>query len=248
MARVQTAVGLCLSAAVWRPLPRIHPMGRPGQPGVQGGRPQRTGTSLGKPQGEHPGLWDSPYRENEHTGGETKQPKQGTWEQSKCCTAGPWWLVIFFYRTETIWPMRKCPVLCVTTTSSTSSKRSGGKNFFSGLCPLSLCHSSSVFPPQPHTHLLLLPLLCLRSGFWNSHRASGNYRLTLLSHQNTAHLRTGTFQTAVLHMSSVRTILRFPLIVLLHSLLHRKKKRLLNVLNTIQQDKLLQNKMEIVRK
>ena len=28
-------------------------MGRSGQPGVQGGRPQRTGTSLGKSQGEH---------------------------------------------------------------------------------------------------------------------------------------------------------------------------------------------------
>lgn len=31
-------------------------MGGPGQPGVQGGRSKWAGTSLGKPQGEHPGL------------------------------------------------------------------------------------------------------------------------------------------------------------------------------------------------
>ena len=50
---MQASVGLCVSATVRCPLPRIHSMGRSGQPGVQGGRPQRTGTSLGKSQGEH---------------------------------------------------------------------------------------------------------------------------------------------------------------------------------------------------
>lgn len=53
-------------------------MGRPGQPRVQGGQSQWTGTSLGKPQGEHPGLCGSFYRDNvKHTCEETKQQKHG---------------------------------------------------------------------------------------------------------------------------------------------------------------------------
>ena len=58
----------------------------------------------------------------------------------------------------------------------------------------------------------LSPLL----GFSNSHRTSRNRWPTAPSPQITA---------AVLHMISARIILRFPLIVLLHSLPHRKKKK-----------------------
>lgn len=47
-----------------------------------------------------------------------------------------------------------------------------------------------------------------------------NYMLTQLSPLNTLHLRRQ--QTAVLRKSSVRTILRFHLIVLLRSILHRQ--------------------------
>lgn len=111
-------------------------------------------------------------------------------------------------------------------------KERGQKLLFRSLS-FSLCYCPPVFSPQQHTHLWLLPLLCLPSGFWKSHRTARNWRLILQSPQNTLHLRTGTLQSAVLHMNSVKTILRFHLIVLLHSLLHRKNSAL-HVLNTIQ--------------
>lgn len=41
--------------------------------------------------------------------------------------------VILFNRTETTWPMRKCPVHCGTTTSWTSSKRNEDKSSSSGV-------------------------------------------------------------------------------------------------------------------
>lgn len=46
-------------------------MGRPGQPGVQGGWSQWAGTPLGKPQGKHTVLCSSPDRENEQTNRQT---------------------------------------------------------------------------------------------------------------------------------------------------------------------------------
>lgn len=63
--RVQIAVGLCVSASVWWSLPRVHPMGGPGQPCVQSGGPKWTGTSLGKPQSELRSLFGSLHRKKE---------------------------------------------------------------------------------------------------------------------------------------------------------------------------------------
>lgn len=133
MTRVQTAVGLCVPAAVWWALPRLHTVGRPGQPRVPGSWPQRTGTPLGEPQGES--LLESvpsmkgknnciccvKFIKVRHTGG-------------ILCNAEPFWDSHLIDRTEKTWRMRKCRVLCGTTTSSTSSKRSEDKNFSSGFC------------------------------------------------------------------------------------------------------------------
>lgn len=62
VARVQVVVGLCVPAVVWWSLPTIHPMGRKGQTCVQSRGPKRTGTSLGKPQGEYHSVWASVHR------------------------------------------------------------------------------------------------------------------------------------------------------------------------------------------
>lgn len=115
--RVQTAMGLRLSAAMWWSVPRIHPMGRPGHPGVQGGRPQRSGTSLGEPKGEH--LLACVVR---HI---IIATAKSLWE----CLH----FVVLFNRTEITWRMRKCPVRCGTTTSWTSSKRNEDRSSSSGL-------------------------------------------------------------------------------------------------------------------
>lgn len=129
--RMQTAVGLCLSAAVWRALPRIHPMGRPGQPGVQGGRPQWTGTSVGEPEGERLPVCVVSYSRETHKFSHNTATKIAgliaEWRCTSCC-------VILFNRTETTWPMRKCPVRCGTTTSWTSSKRNEDKSSSLGVC------------------------------------------------------------------------------------------------------------------
>jgi len=49
---VQAALGLRVPAALRSSLPGVHPLGRPKEAGVQGGRPQWTRPPLGKPQGE----------------------------------------------------------------------------------------------------------------------------------------------------------------------------------------------------
>lgn len=84
MVRLQTAVGLCVSAAVGWSLSRIHSMGRPRQPCIQGRRPQWTGTSLGKPQGEHPvSVWLILQRKHAHSWRD-KTGNHGPWKESKC--------------------------------------------------------------------------------------------------------------------------------------------------------------------
>lgn len=187
-------------------------MGRPGQPGVQGGRPQRTGAPLGKPQGEHP--WSARFTLTGEMNTQVERQPQAL-DNVRC---------LFFFRTETTWPMRKCPVLCGTTTSSTSSKRSEDKNSSSGLYHLRFVTLLLSFP-HSNTHVYCYCLFSASpSGFWSSHRTTGNCRPTPPSPQTALCLRTGIYQTAVLHTSSVRTILRFPLIVFPHSLLHRNNK------------------------
>lgn len=128
--RVQIAVGLCVSPVVWQSLPRIHSMGRPGQACIQSGGPKWTGASLGTPQG----LCSSVQR--------NKPAKNG--EENSIFTVVLNWK-ISYYSAETIWLMRSCPVLCGTTTSWTSSKKSEDKNCSSGLSPLLLS-----FPPPFH--------------------------------------------------------------------------------------------------
>lgn len=73
------------------------------------------------------------------------------------------------------------------------------------------------------THLSLLSLYCTSLGFWSSHVTSGNHWLTMVSHQITRLLRTRSLKIPVLHTSSMRAILRFPLTVLLYSLPHSKR-------------------------
>ena len=108
-------------------------------------------------------------------------------------------------------------------------KERGQKLLFRSLSP-SLNLSLFVFSSLKQATLLLLPLLWILSGFWNSHWTSGNSRLMLMGPQSTLHHRMGTFHAAVLHTSSMRAVLRFHLIGL-HSLLQlvlpwdRKKKR-----------------------
>lgn len=180
-------------------------MGGPGQPGLQGGRPQRTGTTLGQPQGEYTVQACVVHLIIKCLSVVTCRPWGCVWSR--------------FHRTETIWHTRKCPVHCGTTTSSTSSKRSVVKNSSSGVCPFIKQIDCLSCPSQQHAKLSWSDPLWLSSGFWNYHRTSGNSSLTLPSPQNAPHLRMGTSQTAVPHLSSMRTVLRFPLIVLLHRLL-----------------------------
>lgn len=52
--------------------------------------------------------------------------------------------MISVYRTEKIWPMRKCPGLYGITTNWTLSKKKEDKNSFSGLYSF-LCHPLSIF-------------------------------------------------------------------------------------------------------
>lgn len=216
MDRVQAVVGLRVSVALWWSLPRIHSMGGPRQPGFPGGRPQWIGSSLGKPQGEFPGLCVF------HLIGKMNTQRE---KNSKCWGHGSLGNhnhtdVMSFYRTEKIWRTRKCPVLCAITTNSTLSKKKEDRNFFSGLCSF-LCHclSAFFFPLKQHVISSLIPVHWLYSGFWNSHKTSGNSRWRLPAPWSTHHLMRATSQTPALHTSSVKTILRFPLIGRLHSLL-----------------------------
>lgn len=96
-------------------------------------------------------------------------------------------------------------------------KERGQKLLFRSRLYSFLCHPLSIFllnNIQTHPSCLFV-----HSGFWNSLKISGNSRSRLPAPWSTLHLTMATSRTPVLHKSSLKTILRFPLIGRLHSLL-----------------------------
>lgn len=128
--------------------------------------------------------------------------------------------------TETIWHMRRCPVLCGTTTSWTSSKKNKDKNSSSGLSLF-----STHFPPVFSLHYCTSILLPVFEDFWNSLKARKCWLIIPIHQKKTLRMR--ACKTPVLHTSGVRIILRFLQIVPLHRLL-LSKCCVLNLLQSVQ--------------